>query len=202
MKKYLILIILIVFPVLVNAENTILGSSVLDNENIKNEVTSIMTGEGNLKNVTRGEYIQGVGVSCRNGKNELTVLNGSLVCQNGNSAPYMNKVGDGLTSFGSGESCNDTSNTYYAYGTRVYEYDCSYTGTSENDKREYNAGSSSTITTTKVVSKDDDTTTKATGTTENKDTGVEDYFVVLTGIGVSLICALYILDKNNVFKRI
>lgn len=194
-----------VFPVLVNADNTILGSSVLDNENIKNEVTSIMTSESNLKNVTKGEYIQGVGVTCNNGKNELTVLNGSLVCQNGNSSPYMNKVGDGLTSFVSGESCNDTSNTYYAYGTRVYEYDCSYTGTSENDKKEYNASSSSTTTTTtKVVSKDDDTetTTKATGTTENKDTGVEDYFVVLTGIGVSLICALYILDKNNVFKRI
>ncbi len=202
MKRNLLLLILLVFPVFVSAEGNIVGSTILDNDQIKNQVTSLMTSESSLSNVTKGEYVQGVGVTCKNGKNELTVLNGTLSCQNGNSNPYMNKVGDGLSSFASDSSCSDTSNTYYAYGTRVYEYDCSFTGTSPEDKKEYSV--SNTATTTKVVNKDDDvtTTTKATGTTENKDTGASDYFVVLTVIGVSLVSVLYVLDKNNVFKRI
>ena len=56
--------------------------------------------------------------------------------------------------------------------------------------------------TTTTTNKDDSTTSKQTGTTENKDTGVEDYFINLGVIGVSVTVVLYILDKKNSFKKI
>lgn len=201
MKKILIIICLMLFPVLVNAENTVLGSAIIDDNEIESKVKGVMTPNDSLKNVTSGTFVQGVGVTCKSNKNEWTLLNGSLVCQNGNENPYMKVTGSGLeNNFKKDSECNETSNTYYAYGTITYEYDCLFTG-SDNNKQEYKPSTGENKN-DQPTNKDDDTTMKPTGTTDNKDTGIEDYFAVLTVIGISLITVLYILDKNNVFKRI
>lgn len=215
MKKKLILlglILSVVLPLRVYAENPIIVDNVNDNENIESQVRDLMTPESALKSATSGTLIEGVGVKCKDGKNELTVLNDELTCANGNKSPYKKETGNGLKDFASGSTCTDNTNKYYVFGTRTYEYDCAYTGDSEENKKEFVADSSNTTNTTtkpteKEPTKDDtnedvETTTKATGTTENKDTGVEDYFLVLTTIGVGVIVGLYILDKKNVFTRI
>ena len=41
-----------------------------------------------------------------------------------------------------------------------------------------------------------------TGTTDNKDTGVEDYFIALGTIGVVVTCLFYFVDKKKVFRKI
>lgn len=58
-----------------------------------------------------------------------------------------------------------------------------------------------TTTTTNSGNKDGDTT-KDTGTTDNKETGVEDYFIALGTIGIAVTALLYVVDKKNVFKKI
>ena len=55
---------------------------------------------------------------------------------------------------------------------------------------------------------EDDTTTSTTTTTTSEtietspDTGVEDYFLTLAGVSISLRVILYILNKKNVFQEI
>lgn len=200
MKKFVITCLLLL-PMLVKADDKIIGASIIDNENIKAQVESIMTKENDLKKATKGILIEGVGVTCKDKKNEITILNGSLSCENGNKNPYMYNTGDGLSSYAKDAACEDTTNTYYAYGTRTYEYDCAFTGNTPENKKEYAA---STTTTTTAQSKDDvnKITTKKTGTTENKDTGIEDYFAVLFTLGILVIGGLYILDKKNIFTRL
>ena len=58
-----------------------------------------------------------------------------------------------------------------------------------------------TTTTTNSGNKDGDTS-KDTGTTDNKETGVEDYFIALGTIGIAVTALLYVVDKKNVFKKI
>ena len=48
----------------------------------------------------------------------------------------------------------------------------------------------------------DGDTSKDTGTTDNKETGVEDYFIALGTIGIAVTALLYVVDKKNVFKKI
>ena len=48
----------------------------------------------------------------------------------------------------------------------------------------------------------DDTTTTTSSTIESPDTGVEDYFLTLGAVSVSLGTVLYILNKKNVFQEI
>ena len=58
-----------------------------------------------------------------------------------------------------------------------------------------------TTATTNSENKDGDTS-KDTGTTDNKETGVEDYFIALGTIGIAVTALLYVVDKKNVFKKI
>ena len=83
--------------------------------------------------------------------------------------------------------------------TRIYKFDCDYlAGSTDDNKKPY---STTTTTTTNSGNKDGDTT-KDTGTTDNKETGVEDYFIALGTIGIAVTALLYVVDKKNVFKKI
>ncbi len=57
-----------------------------------------------------------------------------------------------------------------------------------------------------AAEEDENTTTSTTTTTSNieksPDTGVEDYFITLGAVSVSLGAVLYILNKKNVFQEI
>lgn len=204
MKKLLFGISLLLVPFMVNAAvdatTPSRGAEVASDANIKTDVENDLAKNESIKNVVRGFYIEGFSVDCVSGKNKLTYLNdrlsNNLVCANGNKTPYIETIADGTSSFADGSTCT-TDGTNYAYATRVIKYDCLL----KDDKSEYVKPSEPATTSS---NKDDDTTTssKPTGTTENKDTGVEDYFITLGVIGASVTAVLYILDKKNSFKKI
>ena len=206
MKKLLFGISLLLVPFMVNAavdENQpVRGAAVADDDKgatIKTDVENDLAKNESIKNVVKGYYIEGFSVDCKDGKNELKYMNDrlstNLVCENGNKTPYINVIADGTSSFANGSTCSAGETADYAYATKVLAYDC----TLIDKDTDYVKPTEPTTTTT---NKDDSTTSKQTGTTENKDTGVEDYFITLGVIGVSVTVVLYILDKKNSFKKI
>lgn len=287
MKKGLIMLALLMVPVAVSAQVPSNAESIGANTDAKSQVDESLKLNESIKNVTSGYYIEGIEVTCSNNKYVHTIYNESikdtLTCANGNTAPYLDIKSDGTGSVASGNDCNTTDKLY---ASRIYLYDCRYTGNKDN-KQEFVANNSVTVTantglsftktdlegtiTTKqntgnnlsvtcsgklcsmrlyitvadgyeyigpsidncaTISKSEDvdnpknlslkprftftssSTTKYTlcsqatggnkdtGTTDNKDTGVEDYFVALGSIGIAVICILYVLNKKNVFKNI
>lgn len=278
MKKGLIMFALLMVPVAVNAQVPSNAESIGANSEAKSLVDESLKQNESIKNVTTGYYIEGVEVTCSNNKYVHTIYNESikdtLTCANGNTAPYLDIKSDGTGSVASGNDCNITDKLY---ASRIYLYDCRYTGNKDN-KHEFVSSNGVTVTantglsftksdlsgtiTTKQntgsnlsvtcggtacsmqldvsvasgytylgMSTDDcssiiddsltpsinfasNSTTKYTlcsqsnggnkdtGTTDNKDTGVEDYFVALGSIGIAVICILYVLNKKNVFKNI
>lgn len=204
MKKMILSLTLLIMPFMVNAAvdatTPTRGGEVASDTNIKADVESDLAKNESIKNAVKGYYIEGFSIDCKDGKNVLKYMNDrlstNLVCENGNKNPYIETIADGTTSFANGSTCT-TDGTNYAYATRVIKYDC----TMIDKDTEYVKPSEPT---TASSNKDDDstTTTKQTGTTENKDTGVEDYFITLGVIGVSVTAVLYILDKKNAFKKI
>lgn len=279
MKKGLIMFVLLMVPVTVSAQvpsdTQIIGA----NAGAKSNVEASMKLNESIKNVVNGYYVEGIEVTCSNNKYVHTIMNTEniktdLTCTNGNTTPYLQMIGEGISSVPLGSDCN-TSETLYA--SRLYNFDCRYTGNKDN-KQEFVSSNGVTVTantglgftktdlsgtiTTKQntgsnlsvtcggtacsmqlnvsvasgytylgLSTDDcssiidesltpsinfanNSTTKYTlcsqasggnkdtGTTDNKDTGVEDYFVALGSIGIAVICILYVLNKKNVFKNI
>lgn len=203
MKKLLFGISLLLVPFMVNAavdENQpVRGAEAASDVNIKTQVEEDLKKNESITNVVKGYYIEGFSVDCKDGKNELKYMNDrlttNLVCENGNKTPYINVIADGTSSFANGSTCSAGETADYAYATKVLAYDC----TLIDKDTDYVKPTDPTTTTT---NKDDSTTSKQTGTTENKDTGVEDYFITLGVIGVSVTAVLYILDKKNSFKKI
>ena len=282
MKKGLIMVALLMVPVAVNAQVPSNTEVIAANVGAKPQVISSMKLNESIKNVTNGYYVEGIEVTCSNNKYVHTIMNNEniktdLTCTNGNTAPYLDMIGEGIKSVPIGSDCN-TSETLYA--SRLYNFDCRYTGNKDN-KQEFVANNSVTVTantglsftktdlsgaiTTKqntgsnlsvtcggtacslqlsisvangykyigmsndgcatiidnssksltpTINFANNSTSKYTlcsqasggnsytGTTDNKDTGVEDYFVALGSIGIAVICILYVLNKKNVFKNI
>lgn len=207
MKKLLFGISLLLVPYMVNAAvdaNTpSLGAEVASDTNIKTQVEEDLKKNESIKNVVKGYYIEGFSVDCKDGKNDLKYLNDrlatNLVCENGNKNPYINVIADGTSSFATGSTCSAEETTNYAYATKVLQYDC----TKINENTDYvKPTSSTTTTTTSKNASSGNETTKQTGTTENKDTGVEDYFITLGVLAVVVTGVLYGLDKKNSFKKI
>ena len=281
MKKGLIMFALLMVPVAVSAQVPSNAESIGANTDAKSQVDESLKLNESIKNVTTGYYIEGIEVTCSNNKYVHTIYNESikdtLTCANGNTAPYLDIKSDGTGSVASGNDCNTTDKLY---ASRIYLYDCRYTGNKDN-KTEFVADNSVTVTantglsftkndlsgtiTTKqntgsnlsvtcggtacsmqldisvangykyigmstdgcatIIDNSSSTLTptinfannstskytlcsqatggnKDTGTTDNKDTGVEDYFVALGSIGIAVICILYVLNKKNVFKNI
>lgn len=282
MKKGLIMVALLMVPVAVNAQVPSNTEVIAANAGAKPQVESSMKLNESIKNVTNGYYVEGIEVTCSNNKYVHTIMNNEniktdLTCANGNTAPYLEMIGEGIKSVPIGSDCN-TSETLYA--SRLYNFDCRYTGNKDN-KTEFVTDNSVTVTantglsftktdlsgsiTTKqntgsnlsvtcggtacslqlsisvangykyigmsndgcatIIDNSSKSLTptinfannstskytlcsqasggnKDTGTTDNKDTGVEDYFVVLGSIGIAVICMLYVLNKKNVFKNI
>lgn len=281
MKKNLLMILLAIPFISINvfADAPVARAvDVVDNPNAKTEFLA----EASKWNVSpfnkSGYYVEVLEATCSSSVNSITLLNSDvkrvLACENGNTNPYLLMIGDGSKDFASGTTCADTTGAPYAYATRIYTYDCNYTGTNDSDKTEYggvlvdaqeglsftkedvegnittvkNTGTSLNVTCsgtgckTKLsisvgsgykyrgMSLDNCSTiieesvgkmtptitfnsgstshyylcsTKSnTGTTDNKDTGVEDYFIALGTIGVVVTCLFYFVDKKKVFRKI
>ena len=203
MKKLLFGISLLLVPFMVNAAvdatTPSRGAEVASDANIKTQVVEDLKKNESINNVVKGYYIEGFSVDCKDGKNELKYMNDrlttNLVCENGNKTPYINVIADGTSSFANGSTCSAGETADYAYATKVLAYDCTLIDKDTDYVKP-------TEPTTPTTNKDDSTTSKQTGTTENKDTGVEDYFITLGVIGVSVTAILYVLDKKNSFKKI
>lgn len=213
MKKILFGIMVLLLPVLVNAEVTkdtkAIGTDIYTDSTIENQVNSEIAKNSSLTNVTNGYYIEGLKVNCTNGKNQITYVNQklttSITCANGNNNPYNEVIANGATSFENSSSCTDSSNAPYAYATRVLAYDCAYIlGEDKTSKVEYTANNNSSTNnnTSNNNSGSSNPTTKPTGTTNNSNTGIEDYFIVLGSISLAVVGCLYFVDKKNVFKGI
>lgn len=205
MKKMFILGLLLVMPLAVNAEVSSSTQAIGASADAKTQVEESLKLNGSIKNATNGFYIEGLEITCTNGKRVYTIMNNAiantLTCANGNTNPYYNNIADGTSgkSIENGSACTTDANEQTLYATRIYKYDCDYlAGSTEDNKKPF---STTTTTTTKSGSKDGDTT-KDTSTTDNKETGVEDYFIALGTIGIAVTALLYVVDKKNVFKKI
>ena len=205
MKKMFILGLLLVMPLAVNAEVSSSTQAIGASADAKTQVEESLKLNGSIKNATNGFYIEGLEITCTNDKRVYTIINNAiastLTCANGNTNPYYNNIADGTSgkSIENGSACNTDGNEQTLYATRIYKYDCDYlAGSTEDNKKPF---STTTTTTTKSGNKDGDTT-KDTGTTDNKETGVEDYFIALGTIGIAVTALLYVVDKKNVFKKI
>lgn len=205
MKKMFILGLILVMPLAVKAEVSSSTQAIGASADAKAQVDESLKLNGSLKNATNGFYIEGLEISCVNGTRSYTILNdaiaSSLTCSNGNTKPYYDIKADGTSGKGiaNGSSCTVNENEGKLYATRIYKYDCDYlAGSTDDNKKPY---STTTTTTTNSGNKDGDTT-KDTGTTDNKETGVEDYFIALGTIGIAVTALLYVVDKKNVFKKI
>lgn len=205
MKKMFILGLLLIMPLKVKAEVTSSTQAIGASADAKTQVEESLKLNGSLKNATNGFYIEGLEISCVNGTRSYTILNeaiaSSLTCSNGNTKPYYDIKADGTSGKGiaNGSSCTVNENEGKLYATRIYKFDCDYlAGSTDDNKKPY---STTTTTTTNSGNKDGDTT-KDTGTTDNKETGVEDYFIALGTIGIAVTALLYVVDKKNVFKKI
>lgn len=205
MKKMFILGLLLVMPLAVNAEVSSSTQAIGASADAKTQVEESLKLNGSIKNATNGFYIEGLEITCTNGKRVYTITNSpigsTLTCANGNTNPYYNNIADGTSgkSIENGSACTTDGNEQTLYATRIYKYDCDYlAGSTEDNKKPF---STTTTTTTKSGNKDGDTT-KDTSTTDNKETGVEDYFIALGTIGIAVTAILYVVDKKNVFKKI
>lgn len=208
MKKMFILGLILVMPLAVKAEVSSSTQAIGASADAKTQVEESLKLNGSLKNATNGFYIEGLEISCVNGTRSYTILNdaiaSSLTCSNGNTKPYYDIKADGTSGKGiaNGSSCTVNENEGKLYATRIYKYDCDYVaGSTDDNKIQFTTTTTSTTTTNSGSNKDGDTT-KDTGTTDNKDTGVEDYFIALGTIGVVVTALLYVIDKKNVFKKI
>ena len=205
MKKMFILGLLLVMPLAVRAEVNSNTQAIGAAADAKTQVEESLKLNGSIKNATNGFYIEGLEITCTNGKRVYTIMNNAiantLTCANGNTNPYYDIKADGTSgkSIENGSACTTDGNEQTLYATRIYKYDCDYlAGSTEDNKKPF---STTTTTTTKSGNKDGDTT-KDTGTTDNKETGVEDYFIALGTIGIAVTALLYVVDKKNVFKKI
>lgn len=205
MKKMFILGLLLVMPLAVRAEVSSNTQAIGAAADAKTQVEESLKLNGSIKSATNGFYIEGLEITCTNGKRVYTIMNNAiantLTCANGNTNPYYDIKADGTSgkSIENGSACTTDGNEQILYATRIYKYDCDYlAGSTEDNKKPF---STTTTTTTKSGNKDGDTI-KDTGTTDNKETGVEDYFIALGTIGIAVTALLYVVDKKNVFKKI
>lgn len=207
MKKIFILGLLLVMPLAVRAEVSSSTQAIGAAADAKPQVEESLKLNGSIKNATNGFYIEGLEITCTNGKRVYTIINSAiastLTCANGNTNPYYNNVADGTSgkSIENGSACTANENESTLYATRIYKYDCNYLAGSTEDNKKPFSTTTTTTTTTKSGNKDGDTA-KDTGTTDNKETGVEDYFIALGTIGIAVTALLYVVDKKNVFKKI
>ena len=147
MKKGLIMFAVLMVPVAVNAQVPSNTEVIAANAGAKPQVESSMKLNESIKNVTNGYYVEGIEVTCSNNKYVHTIMNNEniktdLTCANGNTAPYLEMIGEGIKSVPIGSDCN-TSETLYA--SRLYNFDCRYTGNKDN-KTEFVADNSVTVT--------------------------------------------------------
>lgn len=199
MKKMFILGLLLIIPLAVRAEVSSSTQAIGAAADAKPQVEESLKLNESIKNATNGFYIEGLEITCTNGKRVYTIMNSAiastLTCANGNTNPYYNNVVDGTKgkSIENGSACTADENESKLYATRIYKFDCDYlAGSTDDNKKPYSKNSGN---------KDGDTT-KDTGTTDNKETGVEDYFIALGTIGIAVTALLYVVDKKNVFKKI
>ena len=143
MKNVFIQLALFLVPVAVYAEVPSDAQAIAANSQAESVVRESLKQNGSLKNATKGFYIEGVEINCSSNKYNFTVMNealsSTLTCANGNTAPYNEIKSDGTKSIVNGSSC-DSSNTDEAklFASRIYLYDCNYTGTSIDNKKEFN----------------------------------------------------------------
>ena len=144
MKKGLIMLALLMVPVAVSAQVPSNTEIIAANAGAKSDVESSMKLNESIKNVTNGYYVEGIEVTCSNNKYVHTIMNNQniktdLTCTNGNTAPYLEMIGEGISSVPLGSDCN-TSEKLYA--SRLYNFDCRYTGNKDNNpKRQSNINS-------------------------------------------------------------
>lgn len=204
MKKIIILSLLMIMPLIVNAEVTE-KTPVHSPRSDISEINSTISQNGSIIDATNGYYIEGLKITCNSSnKIDVTIMNAelesTLTCANGNKNPYREVIANGLNNseLQPGKECSSNEDEKLMYASRLYNYDCNFIGTSSENKTAYN-----TNTTTKDdVATTTTTTAKVTGTTDNKTTGVEDYFIVLGIIGIVVTFMLYVIDRKNVFKKI
>lgn len=210
MKKYLILLIMVLFPIVANADEYCVGespaewctgSSCLTNlqQTYNTWSTTGNTGKACIKVIAQ-----------RNG-NSKTYLNGKnpnidYKCANGNT-PTISLVASDLP-----DQQVDVSecNTSTCYIPELWAVDCgdasntSNSGNTDNSNNLNGTNNSTNVGSGNNNSGDVGTNSagQITGTTDTTDTGVETYFIVLLVMVLVSYGIMLFVNKKNMFKSI
>lgn len=238
MKKLIIFISLLLLPNIAFAvvtENTeVIGSPVIDKNDIGTLCRNAEKDNENYKNATSGYYLECVAVKCNNNTNEHFIdkaFSSNVTCANGNKNPYYAIVDSGLKggiegeSLEKGASCTVDTNvanaidTYgmYAYGTRIYNYDCNFIN--DDNKTPYNTNvgdntgndnnqSNNNNNINPPVNDNNQTNNSGSSTgnnnnnlTDSPETGIEDYYTILIPSIIVISVVLYFVNKKSMFKK-
>ena len=143
MKKMFILGLLLVMPLAVRAEVSSSTQAIGAAADAKPQVEESLKLNESIKNATNGFYIEGLEITCTNGKRVYTIMNSAigstLTCANGNTNPYYNNVVDGTKgkSIENGSACTANENESTLYATRIYKFDCDYLAGSTDDNKNH-----------------------------------------------------------------
>ncbi|MDD2505075.1 MAG: hypothetical protein PHF21_02245 [Bacilli bacterium] len=205
--KYLIPLLLLLIPIKTNATIVIRDIHVRLYDTEAECRTDLAKNNKTVNsNATNGYYLSCIRVSC-GGNNaiahyDLEPLNTNVTCVNGNQNPFIDPWKTAFPSTGGltlGETCSSDENDeqYVAtqYATKVDQYNCLqkadgtlYQGTSTNntDQNSNNVPNQNTD----------------QNSTENPQTGINTYYIILSSTILILSIGLYIINKKNFFKKI
>ncbi|MDD4408073.1 MAG: hypothetical protein PHX19_03385 [Bacilli bacterium] len=201
MKKYIcILILLLSFPVVVNA-------TVDENTNValypnRTECETALEQNDDVANsqASNGYYLAGLEITCENSivaHNPIAPFASNVICANGNLDPFLNITQSGITlraGIEAGDSCstNDQDLNYLAdtWATVLYQYNC----VQDSDGGTYTSNTTTTTTTASTNTTGDEVKSPATG--------IDTYYIALGLVAGILSIGLYIVNKKNLFKKI
>lgn len=232
MKKYILLFGLLIPSIVlaeINGDTQVIGAAVVDNSNIRSQCKAAEDGNSGLTNATSGYYLECVSVKCENNKNTHyvdTSLNSKVVCANGNQNPYRRILRSGVgdvsgvmnDSLAKDAACaNVTADTYgfYAYGTRIYEYNCAKTMNNEDyvesqtpvtppndDNQNDNNNDDNNGNNNSNNNNNENDNNQNNDINDSPDTGIEDYYTVLIPSVLIISLILYFVNKKDLFKKI
>ena len=88
-------------PLAVGAEVSSSTQAIGAAADAKAQVDESLKLNGSIKNATNGFYIEGLEITCTNGKTVYTIMNSAiastLTCANGDTNPYYKNIADGTS---------------------------------------------------------------------------------------------------------
>ncbi|MDD4187633.1 MAG: LPXTG cell wall anchor domain-containing protein [Bacilli bacterium] len=188
--KYLLFALLLIIPTVVNAEVRSDTPAGLYDTQAECD-TQLALNESNT-NASNGYYLSCIKISCLTSvahHEDIKPLNSNVTCANGNTNPYRELIKSGIgeeQSFVEGTTCstNNQEENYLktVYATRIDQFNCLL----NRNGNTFDPNSNS----------------NKTEDENNPQTGINTYYIVLSGVVIFLSAGLYVVNKKNFIKKI